>query len=86
MPRRGESTVGSERECSLNILQAEFRIILKDILIAHAGGEPAEHIIDRDAHPADTRFATAFPGFDGDAFTVMFHRKSLRPVAVFARA
>lgn len=65
--------VRSKRESCLNVLRGEFRKIRKDICSVHARREPAQHVINGDAHVPDARLATTFPGFDGDAWVERFH-------------
>ena len=79
-------TIGGEGEGRLDILQAEFGVIREDLLVAHAGSKPSEHIINRDAHVTDTWSATTFSGFNGDAATVIFHVGNLGFGAALARA
>ena len=59
--------VRSEREGCLNVLRGEFRKIRKDICSAHARREPAQHVINGDAHVPDAGFPPPLSGFDGDA-------------------
>ncbi len=58
-------------ERSTNILKRKFWILLDNLLIGHPGGEPAENVVNRDAHSPDTWSSTAFAGLDGDEFTVV---------------
>jgi hypothetical protein len=49
------------------ILRLQLRVIVKDLLFRHAGGEPIQHVPNCDAQPADTRLAGAFAWLDRDA-------------------
>ena len=62
---------------ALMSLAGEIGIVREDLLLCHAGCEPGERIIDRDAHTADRRFATALSRFQRDTVPV-FYRRLLR--------
>lgn len=67
-------TVGGEGERRLNVLYRKLRVICDDFVVGHPCGQPAEDVIDRDAHVPDTWLAASFSRFDGDALTVVFHK------------
>ena len=45
----------------------ETRMLIQYLLLGHAVGQPAKHIVDRDAHPANAGSAVALIYFDGDS-------------------
>ena len=77
--------VGGVGEASPDVLKRQFGELLDDLHIGHASGEPAENVINRDAHPADTRASTAFAGFDRDDFSVV-HTVTLRHSGAWSKA
>lgn len=58
--------VGGVGERSPNVLQSKFGKLFDDLVVGHAGGQPAEDVVNGDAHPADARPAAAFARFNGD--------------------
>ena len=68
-------TIRSKGEGRKDVLRGEFGEICKDLLGAHSCGEPAEHVIDGDAHVPDAWLPSPFSGFDGDAIAVIFHER-----------
>src|SRR5438445_42134 len=59
--------VSREPQARKNVLALEVGVVTQDIDLAHAAGEPAKHVIDGDAQPADTWLASAFPCLDSDS-------------------
>ena len=57
----------------MNVLNGKFRKIGNDVIIAHAGRQPAKNIINGNPHVADARFSTPFARFDGDSLAIRFH-------------
>src|SRR5205823_3772944 len=48
------------------IIRFQLRVIIEDLLLRHACGEPIQHVPYRDAQPTDTRLAGAFAWLDRD--------------------
>jgi len=57
-------TVGGESEASLQILGGKIGKVGEDFRFGHAAGEIIEDIVNRDAEPADARFAAALVCLD----------------------
>ena len=73
-------TIGREGQSRLDILGGEFREIREDLVIAHAGRQPAKNIIHRDPHVSNTGLSTTFAGFDRDALAIMVRRHASKVV------
>ena len=71
-------TVSGESEAGLQILGGKIGKVGEDFLFGHAAGEIVEDIVNRDAEPADARFAAALVGFDRDDVLVAHERESAR--------
>ena len=64
-------TVGGECEAGLQILGGKMGKVGEEFLFGHATGEIVEDIVDRDAKPANARFAAALVGLDRDDVLVV---------------
>src|SRR2546425_9338032 len=49
-----------------NVLLREFEIIIEDVLMRHAGGQPAQNVSHGNAEAVDAGLASAPAGFNGD--------------------
>lgn len=65
--------VGGEGEAGPDVFLLQFRVILQNLRLAHARGEPVQHIIDGNPHGTDAGLATPLSWFDGDAIAVIRH-------------
>ena len=54
-----------------DVLLRQLGKVLDDFLMAHAAGQPAEHIRDRDAHSPDARLAAALARLHRDEVLVI---------------
>jgi len=66
-------TVCGEREGGLDVLGGEFGELLENLAGAHPRGEPAQHVIDRNAHMPDARLPSPLSGLDRDALVSILH-------------
>lgn len=64
-------SIGGESEDRADVLRLEVRKVSEDLLLAHAGSEVVEHVVDRDPQTADTGFAASLPGLDRDASLIV---------------
>lgn len=55
--------VGNARS---NVIVGKFGIVAKDFLEGHSCGQPADHIVNGNPHPANRWSPTALAGFDCD--------------------
>ena len=51
------------------VIRLQLRIVFQNLLLAHSGREPAQHIPDRDAQPPNTGLSGALPRLDGNPRT-----------------
>ena len=66
-------SISSIRERSADVLQRQFGIFLDNLFVAHPGCEPAQNVVNADAHATDARPAAALARFDGDVLSVRLH-------------
>lgn len=57
-------------EARQDVVFGEVREIVEDFLVSHPGGQIAQHVINRDAHPANAGLATALARLDRDDILV----------------
>ena len=65
-----------KRERGVNVRRGEFGKVIDDICFAHADGEPAKNIADRDAHSANAGASAALLRVKSDAIRVI-HRDNI---------
>ena len=73
--------VRRESESGLDVPGGEFREVGDNIRMRHAGRQPRQYVIHRNAHVPDARFPAPFSGFDGDALAVIIHTLSINRMA-----
>jgi len=62
-------------ESGANVLQRQLGKLIHDLLIGHPSGEPAQNIVNADAHTTDARPPATLAGFDGDNLAIIHARK-----------
>jgi len=77
--------VGGEGEARANVLARQVRKVCEDLVLGHPGREVLEHVIHRDAQPADTGFPAPLAGLDGDDALVV-HAPTLGQAAAKVKA
>ena len=53
-------TVSRVGQAGENILPFQVGKVRKDLFLSHASGQIAQHVMHRNAHPADTGFPASF--------------------------
>src|SRR5512135_615017 len=63
--------IGREGEASPNVLPRQLREVFEDFSLRHARSQVFEHIVNRDAKPANARLAAALARLDSDDIAVV---------------
>jgi hypothetical protein len=56
--------IGGIRQAGADIPFGQFGVLIKNLFMRHAFGEPAEDVADGDSHPPDARTPAALAGLD----------------------
>jgi hypothetical protein len=69
--RKTSIAIRNKRQTGENISLSQLRKIIQNLSMGHPRSEPAQHIIDSNAHSADTRLPTSLTRLDRDDVLVV---------------
>ena len=67
--KRALIAMSRKGQAGANVLQLKFRKVGKNLGLAHAFGQPAQNVMNRDPHAADARLAAALARLQRDSIS-----------------
>jgi hypothetical protein len=68
--------VGRKTQAGTDVVGRQFRTVLQNISLRHAGRQPGQHIVNGNPQASDAGLTASFTGLQGDDFLIMGRHKA----------